>query len=106
MFHLKSRRVPNSTKGREITRLLKSFGFAVRHRDVLGKYVMNLICFDELTFDQKRQLAYALDPKSAFACEKDAEDLSNTILDSPTAYRLTESEAERCAQIALQAWLS
>ena len=106
MFHLKARWIPKSEKGRKVARYLRAEGLEMTDRETCGHYAMNWACWGELTFEQKRHIAFLLDPEAACAEENRAFELARDIRDNPEAGGILFGDAERGADRAERAWLN
>jgi len=101
----KSAWVPKSERGREVARIFRAAGFAVRDKDVQGHYLCNVPGADELDTEALRLVAYVLNPERACYDEQDAYDQSQRLRDNPGAAGLTEKKAEVEATRMETAWL-
>jgi len=94
--------IPKSKRGRKAARLLVEWGIIERQADALGRYVCNVA--PNLTFEQARHLAYALDPEAAETAEADAYDRAERILDNPVEWGVPANEAAAAADEARTLW--
>jgi len=96
--------IPKSRRGYDVARELRKRGFRVRNNEVVGKYVMNLPCAHELSFDDLRAIAYLLAAECARDEEEDAFDRAQSIREmSPD--ELCIDDVERAARTEERSWL-
>jgi len=101
---VKSEYVPKSARGRRVARVLRAAGLDVRDRDVQGHHLCNIPGVDELTLEELKRVAFALDPEQAFYAEIAAYEEGQDLLDHADLRGVTWTEAWKQSERLWNAW--